>query len=292
MFALERKIADVLLVAVQNGWRLWWYRTREVSLQWRPSAELEFVSAPEGFSADGGWWKAEDGAESALSRPRSEYGGKWTLPSRVKPGDVTFAALPAGVTAIENGAFARCAGLRQVEMPSSVTTIGDSAFSYCSSLMRLEIPSSVTMIGQLAFFCCSGLRQLEIPPGVTTIGECACDGCAGLTRLDIPPSVTTIGRFAFQGCSRMAQLQIPSNFRNLGDGVFIGVMRIERLTLVGLVLSPRVVAALEGCLLSTARVVGPALAGRKFGPFMFGSGRLGRFTPGGGKFGRFAIVAS
>jgi hypothetical protein len=96
---------------------------------------------------------------------------------------------------------------------------------------------------------------------------------------------------AFCGCSSLTQLQIPSDFANLGPGVFSGVTKLERLTLVGWVLAPEVVTALEGCLTSTAKVVGAGLEARKFGPFRFGGGMFGRFTPGGGKFGRFVIVA-
>jgi hypothetical protein len=67
-----------------------------------------------------------------------------------------------------------------------------------------------------------------------------------------------------------------------GKSVFQGVNKLERLTLVGSVLSPAVVVALEGCLASTARVIGPALIERE----------SGRFTPGLGNFGRFPIVAA
>jgi hypothetical protein len=89
----------------------------------------------------------------------------------------------------------------------------------------------------------------------------------------------------------MMQLRMPSNFTEFGEDVFTGVTKLERLTLVGSVLSPAVVAALEKCLTSTARVVGADLAARKFGPFRFGNGWFGRFTPGGGRFGRFVIEA-
>jgi hypothetical protein len=49
---------------------------------------------------------------------------------------------------------------------------------------------------------------------------------------------------------------------------FYGVTRLERVTLVGSPLSPSVVAALEGCLVPTAKVVGAALVGQKAGRFM------------------------
>jgi hypothetical protein len=91
----------------------------------------------------------------------------------------------------------------------------------------------------------------------------------------------------------LTQLRFPSNGTELGGkSVFWGVERLERLTLVGSVLSPAVVEALEGCLTSTAKVISPTLVERKFGWFAFGGGRLGRFTPGGGRFGRFTIVAA
>jgi hypothetical protein len=45
------------------------------------------------------------------------------------------------------------------------------------------------------------------------------------------------------------------------------VTKLERVTLVGSPLSSSVIAALEGCLMSTGKVVGAALAGQKFGRF-------------------------
>jgi hypothetical protein len=77
-----------------------------------------------------------------------------------------------------------------------------------------------------------------------------------------------------------------------GKSVFEGVTKLERLTLVGSVLSPAVVVALEGCLTSTAKVIGPALIEREAGRLVDGGRQLGRVTPEDGKFGRFAIVAA
>jgi hypothetical protein len=67
-----------------------------------------------------------------------------------------------------------------------------------------------------------------------------------------------------------------------GKGVFGGVTKLEHLTLVGSVLSPAVVSELEGCLTSTAKVIGPALVEQAFG----------QFATEGGEFGRFAIVSA
>jgi hypothetical protein len=174
------------------------------------------------------------------------------------------------VKKIGQSAFYCCSGLTQLEFGSSVTTIGRSSFKGCSSLTQLELPSSLAMVAHGAFEGCSGLTQLVFPSSVTVIEDSAFSSCTGLTGLEIAPGVISIGGEAFQGCSDLAWLEIPSSFRDLGDGVFAGVARIEQLTLVGSVLSPAVVAAVEGCLLSSARVVDPALAGRKLGFFRFG----------------------
>jgi hypothetical protein len=291
VFAFERKLADMLLVTFENGFRPWWYRTREVSLKWRASSELEVVSPPKGFSARGGWLGVKYGGESALPALDSEYCGFWFRSWSVGKQDMTYAALPANVTTIGDCALSHCSCLTMVAIPSSVTVIAAFAFCFCSALSRLSIPLSVTAIGQSAFHGCSGLRQLEIPSSVRTVGACAFCACSGLIRVEIRSGGATIGYHAFCCCSNLRQLQIPSDLAQLGGGVFMGVAKLERLILVGSALSPAVVTALEGCLTSTARVVGAALVTRRFGPFTIGSGWLGRFTPGGGKFGRFMIEA-
>jgi hypothetical protein len=206
---------------------------------------------------------------------------------------LTLLQIPSSVTTIRDATFSGCSGLLQLEIPANVTAIERDAFWGCSGLRQHKIQSGVTTIGSSAFSGCSGLAQLEIPPSVTVIRACAFYNCSGLTQLEIPSSVTTIERGAFAGCSRLARLSFPSGLDGLGGkGVFEGVTKLECLTLVGPVLLPAVVSALEGCLTSTAKVIGPALVERGFCGLRFGIGRLGRFTPGGGKFGRFTIVAA
>jgi hypothetical protein len=72
---------------------------------------------------------------------------------------------------------------------------------------------------------------------------------------------------AFSDCSALTQVEIPSSMKLIDRRAFHGVTRLERVTLVGSPLSPSVVAALEGCLMSTAKVVGHGLAGQTCGRF-------------------------
>jgi hypothetical protein len=88
-----------------------------------------------------------------------------------------------------------------------------------------------------------------------------------LTRVTFLSSATAIRPFAFHDCSALTELEIPSSMKVIALEAFEGVRKLESVTLVGSPLSPSVVAALEGCLMSTAKVVGAALAGQKFGRF-------------------------
>jgi hypothetical protein len=178
VFALERKLSDALSLAVEGGFAPWWYRARELTLKWRVSAELEFVSAPKGFWVEGGWWSSKRGRETPLPPLGRERDGEWILPECSRRVDLTCAALPAGVR-----------------------TIGGNSFEGCSCLRQLKIPLSVTAITSRAFAGCSGLTQLQVPWTVTTVEWGAFESCSGLTILQIPSAVTTIGVRAFMGCS-------------------------------------------------------------------------------------------
>jgi hypothetical protein len=73
---------------------------------------------------------------------------------------------------------------------------------------------------------------------------------------------------AFDACKDLTELQIPANISNLTGGcVFRDVKKVERLTLLGSTLSPGIVAIVKGCLMQTAKVIGPALVGQKFDRF-------------------------
>jgi hypothetical protein len=198
--------------------------------------------------------------------------------------------IPSGVTTIGEGAFECCSGLTSLKLAADVTAIEVRVFQGCSALPEIEIPSGVMTIGAFAFDGCSGLRKVVIPLTVTTIAVAAFRNCSQLATLAIPWGVVRVGRMAFAGCSALTKLEIPSTVRTIGvcfidecsalrsltipadyqtgekwGGGFVNVRTVEHLTLIGERLSPGVVADLQGCLSSTARVIGPDLAGQRFG---------------------------
>ncbi len=86
-------------------------------------------------------------------------------------------AVPAGVTAIADGAFAECGELTAVTLPEGVATIGERAFANCQNLRSVKLPSTLTTIGKEAFWWCSNLTSVAIPPAVRTIGDGAFNEC-------------------------------------------------------------------------------------------------------------------
>ena len=66
-------------------------------------------------------------------------------------------------------------------IPAGVTRIDEEAFAWCDNLASVHIPNSVREIGPAAFCDCTGLTTVNIPNGVTNIGERAFNGCPNLT---------------------------------------------------------------------------------------------------------------
>jgi hypothetical protein len=77
VFALERRLADALVVVFASGLRCWSSRTNEAAAKWRASLRMDFGPAPEGFSSSGGWWTDLSGSTSPLPAFGCPAGGSW-----------------------------------------------------------------------------------------------------------------------------------------------------------------------------------------------------------------------
>ena len=141
--------------------------------------------------------------------------------------------IPAGVTTINDYAFADCGGLTAVTIPASVTRIGDSAFSGCDNLTSVAIPDGVLEISRWMFKGCDSLTDVTIPGSVTAIGYEAFSGCSRLADVTVPDSVTFIGKKAFAGCSDLASITLPASVTELGVEAFPEATRVIRLRLRG-----------------------------------------------------------
>ena len=106
---------------------------------------------------------------------------------------VTDVAIPRGVTAIDEGAFAGCHALTGLTLPGTLEAIGESAFSGCRKLAKVALPDGLATLGGRAFDQCASLTDIAIPASVADIPAnpfTRCDHLTGLTVADGHPSLS------------------------------------------------------------------------------------------------------
>lgn len=122
----------------------------------------------------------------------------------------------AGLTAIGDGAFYRCAQLTGGTLPSTVTSIGDMAFAGCSSLTSTMLNDNVTHVGLGAYQDCTSLTTLTWTSNFNTIPN-TCFSNTGFTSVTIPEGVTNLEAGCFENCSNLTELTIPSSVTHMED---------------------------------------------------------------------------
>ena len=173
---------------------------------------------PEGAIVENGWIFGPEHA-SILFAPLS-LEGEYTV--------------PAGVTAIEANAFAKCSSLTSVIISPSVMSIGKDAFSSCTGLVKSAYPERLAnpfKNGLVVAYNSNGAivenglvfgsehtsilfvphifeGEYTIPSSVNSIGKEAFRKCGMLTSVEIPASVLTVGESAFRECSSLANFNI------------------------------------------------------------------------------------
>lgn len=176
---------------------------------------------------------------------------------------LTDVAIPEGVVAIDEGAFAGCYGLKNVSLPESLEEIGRRAFADCRGLKQLTLPEKVTAIGSGAFDRCLGLTTINLPDSVISIPANPFTGCKALEEIAVSPSHPELymadgalydraaarliccpylraeGRFAmpegtvivgvgaFQDCDRLTGVDLPESLETISDHAFDGCTHLE-----------------------------------------------------------------
>jgi len=130
-------------------------------------------------------------------------------------------AVPNGVKAIGDFAFAGHQHVKNVTLPSGLETIGIQAFSGCESLERVHIPASVQNTGYASFSFCDALSGVDMENGVQSIGEMSFSSCASLKEIALPESVQAIGDFSFESCFNLHKAHFAGDApATVGYGVF------------------------------------------------------------------------
>ncbi len=163
---------------------------------WRSDGSIERVVIEEGVTAIGNFCfysvKASDfSLPDSLQRVgRSAFAGS----------DITSAALPFGLTALDANAFDGCGALSQITLPDTLTSVGAYAFRLCGALQQVRIPYSVAQIGTYAFDRCTGLHTVlfeDLTSDISLMNYAFYD-CPALRDVALPARASlgrnTIGR--------------------------------------------------------------------------------------------------
>ena len=122
----------------------------------------------------------------------------------------TSYTIPAGVTAVQGGAFSGTA-LTSVTIPESVTVIGRNAFYLCEALTAATVPDGVTSIENGTFSYCSALTKVTLGNGVTNIGTRAFSGCTALAEMTVAATEPPVAAAnAFENVSRDITVNVPA----------------------------------------------------------------------------------
>lgn len=139
--------------------------------------------------------------------------------------------MPNTVTAMNDGAFSKCAELTSVAIANSLTSLGQTPFYGCTGLQSVNIGNGITSIGENTFNGLTNLQSVTIGNSVTTIGNSAFRNCQGLKSLTLGNSVTTIGEHAFECCYKLESLEIPNSVTYIGDYGFNNCSGLQSVSL-------------------------------------------------------------
>lgn len=133
---------------------------------------------------------------------------------------LTSVALPTGLTAIPDLAFAECNELESIPIPQGVTSIGGDAFGNCHKLASITLPAGLTNLQSGAFFGCGSLTSIVIPSGVKVIEGKTFSYCTGLKSLTLQEGTTDIWDYAFTDCTLLTTITLPSTLGIICDAAF------------------------------------------------------------------------
>ena len=173
-------------------------------------------------------------------------------------------AVPDGVTAVGQGAFADIVDLTAVHLPDGVRAVGEYAFSGCTALAEVNLPEGLEEIGTGAFTGCGELAAIALPSSLKKLGREVFRDCAQLAEItvaagnkafrvengllirrrevlcwpmgrsgtaQVPEGVQRIARLAFAGCPGVTEIILPDSVTEIGGEAFFCCRNLRRLRL-------------------------------------------------------------
>lgn len=137
------------------------------------------------------------------------------------------------VTKIWYNTFKDMKALRSVTIPASVTTIGYGAFARCTSLQMVTFEGTPTFESVSehrnrnyyptdgTFQGCTSLTSITLPTNTTSLSISMFEGCESLTSVNLSEltNLTAIADGAFEGTA-LSSVKLPGNVTSIGESAF------------------------------------------------------------------------
>jgi len=120
--------------------------------------------------------------------------------------------LPAGLKTIESYAFTECKALKSSVLPEGIATIEEGAFDQCIALTGdLVLPKSIKKYGNQAFRM-TALKNVTINSNVN-LSEMMFIGSKSLETVKIKGEFQEIGNMAFASCPMLKSINLPKTLK-------------------------------------------------------------------------------
>lgn len=134
--------------------------------------------------------------------------------------------LPAGVTDIEECAFASSPVLSSVTFGDKLQNIDDWAF-YSTALETVSLPASLRSMGQGVFASCKTLSDVSMAAtAINLLPAKTFRGCVALRTITFPSALSEIGDECMYG-SGLGNLQLPASVNRAGAYAFSSMPRLQ-----------------------------------------------------------------
>ena len=167
------------------------------------------------------------GAESRVAVPE----GITAIAEEAFAGNETIdrVILPDGLLEIGSGAFRDCLLLQTIVIPQGLRRIGSGAFENCVKLLRIELPQTVSRLEKGAFKRCRALREVNLGGNLEQVEEQVFFQCRCLEKITFPDTLTSIGGLAFYRCRSLREVKLSAKVAQVGSLAFAesGVERVR-----------------------------------------------------------------
>ncbi|MCQ2417221.1 MAG: leucine-rich repeat domain-containing protein [Oscillospiraceae bacterium] len=143
--------------------------------------------------------------------------------------ELTSVTISEGVQRIQDGAFADCTALKNIDLQADLSELAPNAFQ--GTKWESEAKDSFVVLKDILVKYQGDEQEVVIPDGVRVVNGAAFADCENLTTVTLPISVEEIRKEAFAHCPSLQIVLMGENTKTIGEKAFMdcGMLNYLRL---------------------------------------------------------------